>query len=108
MICARILCIYRNGIYAMLSVGKHYTIITESHLRLRQKKRVKSAHICIRYVRYAVYVDAETEKTSQFPEELGSMKQQLDDEKSKYYNLISKRDEREKRKTSKKAGKSIL
>ena len=56
-------------------------MITEAHRQLGQKQKIRSAHILIRYMRYAVQVATETENTTYYPEEIDRMKKHLDVEK---------------------------
>ena len=48
-------------------------MITEAHLHLRLKTKVRSAHVYIRYMWYAVQVATETDKTTYYPEEIDRM-----------------------------------
>ena len=68
-----------------------------AHLYLRRKQKVRSAHVRIRYMRYAVQVATDTEKSIHYPEEIDRMKEQLDVEKSKSKSKIHNPGKREKR-----------
>ena len=64
-------------------------MVTETHLHLRRKTK-SEAHVRIIYMRYAVQVATDTEKTTYYPEEIDRMKEQLDVEKSKSNRKIKK------------------
>ena len=75
-------------------------MITGGHLlHLRRKQKVRSAHVRIRYMRYAAQVTTDTEKTTYYPGEIDRMKTHNSTSKNRNQNrkIKNQKGKREKK-----------
>ena len=61
-------------------------MIAEPHRTPQTKIKVRSAHVCIRYMRYAVQVATETERTAYYPQEKNRMKKKKEQKRKREYS----------------------